>query len=148
MYLFKNWLKFFYETQISYINRQSVSNQFIVSEVIFRSIITRNFENVKHSFSKMSTYSIVRIVKRLIIVWHVKWIYTCHMNVSRVIMIRRKCHTSVLINREIWKRFETFESDLMISNEFRMYLYFSYCIFIYHRCFSLNYTHIHVNLMK
>ena len=148
MYLFKNWLKFFYETQISYINRQSVSNQFIVSEVIFRSIITRNFENVKHSFSKMSTYSIVRIVKRLIIVWHVKWIYTCHMNVSRVIMIRRKCHTSVLINREIWKRFETFESDLMISNEFRMYLYFSYCMSIYHRCSSLNYTHIHVNLVK
>ena len=68
VYLLKNWLKNFYEIQISYISRQSVSNQSIVSEMIVRSIFTRDFENVKHSFSKMSTYNIVRIVKRLITV--------------------------------------------------------------------------------
>ena len=59
-----------------------------------------DLENVKHSFSEMSIYSIVRIVKRLIIVWHVKWVYACHLNVSKSIMIRRRCHTSALINRE------------------------------------------------
>ena len=79
-----------------------------------------DFENVKHSFSEVSTYSIVRIAERLIIVWHVKWVYACHMNVSKAIMTRRECHTSALINRGIWRRFEAFESDLVISNEFRM----------------------------
>ena len=68
VYLFKNWLMNFYEIQISYINRQNVSNRFIVCEMIVRSIFISNFENVKHSFSKMLTYNIVRIVKRLIIV--------------------------------------------------------------------------------
>ena len=138
----------FYETQISYIKRSQASRRFIVCEVIVRSILTRNLENVKHSSLKVSTYNIVQIVERLIIVWNVKWVYACHMNASRVIMIRKECHTNALINSEIWKRFETLESDLVISNELRMYLYFSYCMSIYHRCLSLNYTHIHVILVN
>ena len=100
VYLLRNWLQNFYEIQISYINRQSVSNRSIVCEVIVRSIFTRNLENVKHSFSEMSTYNIVRVVERLIIVWHVKWIYACHLNASKSIMIRKECHTNALINSE------------------------------------------------
>ena len=120
VYLLRNWLKNLYEAQISYINRQSVSNQSIVCEMIFRSIFTSNLENAKHSSSEVSTYNIVRVVERLIIVWHVRWVYACHMNVSKTIMTRRECHTSALINSEIWRRFETLESISMISNELRM----------------------------
>ena len=145
--LLRNWLKNFYEAQISYISRQSVSNQSIVSEVIVRSIFTRDLENVKHSSSRVSTYNIVRAVERLIIVWHVRWVYACHMDASRAIMTRRGCHTSALINSGIWRRFGALGSDLVISNELRMYLYFSYCMTIYHRCPPLNYTHIHVILV-
>ena len=97
---------------------------------------------------KMSIYNIVSIVKRLIIIWHVKKIYTYYINVLKIIMNRRKCNTNVLINNEIWKRFETFESNLMISNKFRIYAYCNYWIFIYYRSCSLNYIHIHVILMK
>ena len=95
VYLLRNWLKGLYEAQISYTNRQSVS---IVCGVVVRSILTPGLENVKHSPPGVPTYSIVRAVERLIIVWHVKWVYACHLDASRPIMIRRGCHTSALIN--------------------------------------------------
>ena len=146
--LLKNWLKNFYEIQISYINRQSVSNQFIVNEVIVRSILARNFENVKHSFFEIWIYNIVQIVKCLIIVWFVKRVYACHMNISRAIMNRRKYNTNSLINSEfvnVWKHLRMF---WWFQMNFEYNHIFNYWMFIYYRISSQNYTHIHVNLMK